>query len=322
VGHPVIDLIVDRIGSGSRPGERRDGAVVALVAEGGGMRGVVSGGMVTALHELGARDAFDVVVGTSAGALAGAYFLADQPALGTSIYYEDLVTGEFINWRRALRGGDLMSVDFLLDVVMRERKVLDTEAVLRSTTPLHAVVTRVADYQSVTLGSFVGEAEMREALRASARIPLASGAPVEIGDASYIDGSIIESVPFRSALAGGATHVLALLTRPKGELRGAAKAWQKSLLFPIMNRRTPGLGDAHLPRAARYKSEMLELERMNSASEVPCAYSIQIPEGGIKVAQLEQDPAILFQGAAAGAAAVYLALTGSSPEFFRALSVY
>ena len=287
------------------------------------MRGVVSGGMVTALHELGTRHAFDVVVGTSAGALAGAYFLADQPALGTSIYYEDLVTGEFIDFKRALRGHPIVSLEFLLDVVMHERKVLDVDAVLNSATPLRAVTTRTGDFSPVVLDSFQTESELREALRASARIPLASGPPVAIGDSTYVDGSVVQSIPLRTALEGGATHVLALLTRPRGQLRGHPKRWQKAVMFPFMNWRQPGLGDAHLPRAANYKAEVMELERLSSHhTSAPFAYAVQMPEDGVGVRQLEQDPDALFHGAAEGAAAVYAALTGATPKFFRALSAY
>lgn len=40
---------------GSAPGQRRDGFKVGLVVEGGGMRGVVSGAALQAMHDLGLR---------------------------------------------------------------------------------------------------------------------------------------------------------------------------------------------------------------------------------------------------------------------------
>eukprot|EP00959_Pyramimonas_sp_CCMP1952_P399425 8368859-Pyramimonas_sp.AAC.1 len=42
------------------------------------MRGVVSGGGLTALHDLGMRDLFDATYGSSAGAMNLTYFLAGQ----------------------------------------------------------------------------------------------------------------------------------------------------------------------------------------------------------------------------------------------------
>lgn len=47
----------------------------------GGMRGCVGAGMLAALNHLGLRDAFDVVYGSSAGSLMGAYFLSGQTPL-------------------------------------------------------------------------------------------------------------------------------------------------------------------------------------------------------------------------------------------------
>jgi hypothetical protein len=51
--HPVSDVLRERVEGGSAPGERRDPHRVALVIEGGGMRGVVSAGMIAALERLG-----------------------------------------------------------------------------------------------------------------------------------------------------------------------------------------------------------------------------------------------------------------------------
>ena len=50
-----------------------DGFRVALAIEGGGMRGCVTAGMAAAVHHLGLEDAIDVVYGSSAGTVIGAY---------------------------------------------------------------------------------------------------------------------------------------------------------------------------------------------------------------------------------------------------------
>ena len=75
-GHAVVQTILRRRREGSRPGARRDGRRVALVIEGGGMRGVVSAGMTAAIEQLGLRDAFDEVHGASAGAFNANVFIA------------------------------------------------------------------------------------------------------------------------------------------------------------------------------------------------------------------------------------------------------
>ncbi len=48
---PVLGVLRRRAAAGSTPGRRRDGHVVSLAIEGGGMRGVVSAGMCAVLEE-------------------------------------------------------------------------------------------------------------------------------------------------------------------------------------------------------------------------------------------------------------------------------
>ena len=76
--HPVVATIVERAHKGSEPGRRSDDHSVALVVEGGIMRGVVSAGMLLGLEALGLRNSFDAVYGTSSGAANAAYFLVLQ----------------------------------------------------------------------------------------------------------------------------------------------------------------------------------------------------------------------------------------------------
>jgi len=82
-----LELVRQRASSGSKPGKRAPGdtAKLALVVEGGGMRGAVSGGGLQALHDLGLRDVFDCVYGSSAGAINATYFLSGQRD-GVDIY--------------------------------------------------------------------------------------------------------------------------------------------------------------------------------------------------------------------------------------------
>ena len=91
----IRELLRLRQDTASACGNRADPYHLALVIEGGGMRGVVSGGMVSALEERALLRCFDSVHGSSAGACAGAYFVAGQARLGTRIFYED--------WRRILQ---------------------------------------------------------------------------------------------------------------------------------------------------------------------------------------------------------------------------
>ena len=80
----VIDLILERASTAGR--HRSSGSrKLALVIEGGGMRGVVSAGSLLALDQLGFRNVFDEVYATSAGGVNAAYFLSGQFPCSTTV---------------------------------------------------------------------------------------------------------------------------------------------------------------------------------------------------------------------------------------------
>ena len=115
---------------------------LGLVVEGGGMRGVVSGGALIALEHVGLTSVFDEVYGESAGAINACYFLAGKAAFGGRIYLEDLTSLRFIN---PLRRGKILDVDFLIDEVMTRIKSLPVERVMQSRSRLFVSITNAAD---------------------------------------------------------------------------------------------------------------------------------------------------------------------------------
>src|SRR4051794_41792681 len=80
--HPLYGVLLER--AGTRPGRRRDPHVVALVVEGGGMRGAVAAGMSLVLEAAGLMSSFDRVYGCSSGALTGCFAAAGEAAGGAA----------------------------------------------------------------------------------------------------------------------------------------------------------------------------------------------------------------------------------------------
>src|ERR1700728_2018560 len=97
--HPVVALIRRRREENSMPGHRDDGRRIALVIEGGGMRGVISAGMTAAIEQLGLTDAFDEVHGASAGGFHGAFLLAGQAAYLAALYPHGFGNPGFVGLR-------------------------------------------------------------------------------------------------------------------------------------------------------------------------------------------------------------------------------
>ena len=125
--HNVMELIKERVRTNSTPGDRQahsdddDESIphLALVIEGGGMRGAVSAGMAAALTTLDLLDAFDSVHGSSAGAIVGAYLVSRQ--LCTDIY-TDIMPKAGSQFASTRRGMINFGVDYLSDLI--ERKLL------------------------------------------------------------------------------------------------------------------------------------------------------------------------------------------------------
>src|SRR5579864_4080967 len=130
VNMTVRELLRIRRETNSLRKHRADPHHLALVIEGGGMRGVVASAMTTALQKRSLLNCFDSIHGSSAGACAGAYFLAGQAGLSTRTYYEDINNRRFINPLRPVIGRPILNTHFLIDHVMRVIKPLDVNQIL------------------------------------------------------------------------------------------------------------------------------------------------------------------------------------------------
>jgi predicted patatin/cPLA2 family phospholipase len=296
----LVDCLRARAARGG-PVPFDDGMRIALAIEGGGMRGVVSAGMVASLESAGLTDAFDAVYGSSAGAINGAYFLAGQAAFGATIYSENINNRAFIDFGRALRGRPIVDLDFLIDDVAVHRKALDVDRVLASRTPLHVIATDVATAQPAVLDGFTDSRALLDALRAGARMPILAGPPVAFRERHYLDASLSEPIPAASAEAGGFTHVLVLLTRPEGPDRQLS--WFDRLyVVPRLRAISPELARRYQDRFGPYAATLRAL----GAGRGPAgrAVTMVVRPTGPTVSKLERRAAVLVAAADRGRAAV------------------
>lgn len=268
------------------------------------MRGVVAGGMLAALEDLGLSHAFDAVYGSSAGAIGATYFLSKQAALGVRIYTEDINNARFASRARIVWGQPIVNLSLLVDDVMVRVKPLDTEAVLASPTPLAVLATDVETGDAALLRDFSGAAELRAALRAGATMPVIAGGPSEFRGRRYFDASLSEPIPLRPADDDGFSHILVLLTRPRGVPRKVS-TMDRLVLAPRLRRISPQLADRFLSRSAPYA----QLQDLIASGHSPSgrAHVLGI-RPAVTVSKLERDRATLLAGAASGREAIVAAL--------------
>src|ERR1700761_2704861 len=188
-----------------------DRAKTAIVFAGGGSFGAIQVGM---LHSLVASEvSADMVVGSSVGAINGAYYAA-APTLKGVLELETIWRGLTrhdvfpITWRTLL--GFLWRRDFLISHEGL-RKLLEDHLPLRNLEdaelPLHIVTTDVVSGESVVLS----DGPAIEAIVASTSIPGAF-APVQYRGRYLADGAISANTPVRVAVEKGARRLIILPT--------------------------------------------------------------------------------------------------------------
>jgi len=186
-------------------------AKTAFVFAGGGSFGAIQVGM---LHSLAAHGiSADMVVGSSVGALNGAFYAGDPTLKGVErlgeiwrgLKRQDVFP---MSWRTVL--SFLWRRDFLIshDGI---RKLIDDHIPYRNLqdarVPVHIVTTDIISGDSIVLS----EGSISEAIVASTAIPGAF-APIHYKDYYLADGAISSNTPIRVAVQKGAKRLIILPT--------------------------------------------------------------------------------------------------------------
>jgi len=181
--------------------------MTAFVLGGGGVFGATQVGMLQAL--LAADITPDLVVGTSIGAVNGAFVAADPTAIGVS-RLEEL-------WRDVVRSGEMSEnpvrqaarfVRHRTHVMRRElipglvERHLGVEVIEDLLVPFQCVAAEIESSASRWFTS----GPVAPAVAASCAVP-GLFAPVEVDGAHYYDGGLVHSIPVGRAIALGATEI-------------------------------------------------------------------------------------------------------------------
>jgi NTE family protein len=209
----------------------------AFVLGGGGLLGANEVGMLRALSEAGIRP--DVIVGTSVGAINGAFVAAD-PA-GAAARLGEIWQGGALRqafsetlWGRAARllrsGTHLHSIEPLrrmLNEMLPAGDFADLEL------PFHCVAASIerASARWFSSGPIV------PAVLASCAVP-GLLPPVEVDGEHYFDGGLVHSIPIGRAVALGARNVYVLhVGRIESPLAVPRRPWEVGLVaFEIARR--------------------------------------------------------------------------------------
>jgi predicted patatin/cPLA2 family phospholipase len=304
---PLLGLLLARAAAHSRPRRRTDPHVVALVVEGGGMRGAVCAGMCVVLEAAGLMASVDRVYGCSSGALTGSFAAAGQASLWATSF-EDCACRTFIDPSRALRGRPVLNLDFLFDEVIARRRPL-SELGLAVGPEVRAVAVSASRAELRVLRDFEGSADLLAAARASCSIPVLTGTPPMYRGEPTVDGGLLEPIPYRTALREGATHVLVLRSRDanyraprQGRLTERTLARAHPELVPLLR-----------SCSERYNRDAAELERSPGLLHMR---QITVPPGSRLVPRFSIDHGRIVDSVRLGAHTMASALYGARATQF------
>ena len=177
---------------------------LALALGGGGALGAAHCGVLEVLQERGITPS--IVVGTSAGSIAGGAYAAGRDAYELSELIVGANWGDFGTFSMT-PGLGLLDTEGLRETVDRvgsDRLIEDL--------PIRfaAVATDVATNQAVLIdhGSLV------EAMGASMAVP-GLFRPKELDGRTFVDGGVVQNLPLEAAFAMGATHVIGVRLAPE-----------------------------------------------------------------------------------------------------------
>ena len=184
-----------------------------LVLEGGGMRGVYTGGVLEKLLE--EKIFLDYVIGVSAGACHASSYISRQNGRNREVTIGYINHPEYISVKNLLVKRELFGMDLIFDKIPNSLVPFDYERFNDATEEFVVGATDCLSGKAVYFEKQHRPEDVLAIVRASSSLPLMSR-PVEFNGKLLMDGSIADPLPIRKALSDGVNKPIIVLTREKG----------------------------------------------------------------------------------------------------------
>ena len=223
----------------------------ALVVEGGGMRGAFTSGVLDAFLQQ-QFNPFDLCVGVSSGSTNVANYLAAQQGRTLQIYLDHSLRSEFIHYGRFFKGGDLLDLKWMWDVVEKEYPLNQTH-LFENHPEFYMVLTHAISGEATYIRA--SKDNILDGLRASSSIPVLTRQAVDVFGEPYFDGGIADALPIHwAAQQHDVSKLMVLRTRPKNYYKASSKGDQ--LLAKYVFKQKRGFAQSLLNRTQRYNDSV------------------------------------------------------------------
>lgn len=260
---------------------------IGLVLEGGGMRGVYTGGVLEQFLANGLF--FPYTIGVSAGACNAVSYLSRQRGRNRRVTI-DFLGPEYLGLGNWLRSGSVFGMDYIFGRIPNELDLLDYERLfsIKETFVIGAADPETGE--SVYYGNeeWSRSREMfLSILKASSSLPFFAP-PVSVGGRLLFDGGVTDPIPVRRALADGCSRLVVVLTKDKDY---RIKPFKQRRLASWVYRRYPKLVEAMAQRERVYNDTMALIRQLESEGR---AFVIQ-PSRRMAVGRMEKNKDLLVQ---------------------------
>lgn len=257
---------------------------IALVLEGGGMRGMFSAGVFEGF--LQKELTFPYITAVSAGACNILSYMSKQPMRTRKIIEKYVGTKPYFSINNYLRTGSLFGWDFIFKTLPQELLPFDYETYAQYPGELQVGTTDCSTGEAVWHCQRRAEIAFKSVI-ASASLPFLAPI-VNIDGRPLLDGAIVSPIPIDKAMEAGYKKFIVVLTRNKGYRK---KGSVPRLLLKTWYSNYPKLWDAMQNRPKLYNEQLERIEQMERDGNLV----IIRPQKPLEIARLSIKPDKLLQ---------------------------
>lgn len=252
---------------------------IALIVEGGGMRGMFAAGVLDSFYEVG-FDPFHLYVGVSAGSFNLISHLAGQFRRNYQVVMSCATSRQFINGWKYLRGGHYLDLDWLSNECLKTNPLDKKTALqrLEDTGKSFVIVctnvnTGRPNYHSPNIEN------INNILKGSCCVPLLYRKPVYVEGERVIDGGISDPIPVKKAYTEGSTDIVVI--RSREESHREKKSSIEIKIGLLLYKKNPKLQKAILNLPNTYNNSLSFMEKSPSDVNVfqiapPCCLNASL----------------------------------------------
>ena len=231
-----------------------------LVLEGGGSRGIYTGGVLDAFIEKGVE--FPYVIGVSMGSCCGVSYLGKNKGRQHDVILFSAQDKRYMSISNIRKGGEFCNFDWAFGELSYDLYPLDHDAFENSGSVFCVVVTNAKTGKA----EYLYPKSFRDGcpeIRASCSLPGVTKG-TEIGGELYFDGGLADSIPVKRALEDGCEKAVVILTQHKGYVKPVTN---RNFKKPF-NNTYPLIGDAIINLSIFYNEQLEEVRKLEEEGRI------------------------------------------------------